>query len=94
MTQACRVNYRPHAEQKFELDLIVRDISEADFDAIASRLEQPKVKLGSIEVIRGLHPDCGRTVLLRDASRWVVLVENAAALDFTRAERMAGIGHG
>ena len=59
----------------------VRDITEQDFEAIAAELRDLKHLGGAVESIEGLHLVHGRTLLVRDASRCMALVEDATELD-------------
>ena len=59
----------------------VRDITEQDFEEIAAELRDPKHLDGAVGSIEGLHSVHGRTLLVRDASRCMALLEDATELD-------------
>ena len=59
----------------------VRDISERDYEAIAAELRDRLHRTGPVETNEGRHDELGHTLLLRDASRCIALVEHAAELN-------------
>ena len=63
-----------------------RDITDLAFEVISGDLIHVERKHGPIETVNGTHPEFGASVLLRDASRCMVLVERPASLDLTLAE--------
>ena len=58
-----------------------RDISEAEFNSIASELVNLHHQSGDIDTVTGQHPSLGKTILLRDDTRWLVVVEDPTLLD-------------
>ena len=59
----------------------VRDITERDYEIVAAELRDLMHRGGPVESVQGLHPMHGRTLLVRDASRCMILVEDATGLD-------------
>lgn len=58
-----------------------RDISRDEFDVIASELARARHQAGAIEVVSGHHHNHGATIVIRDATRCMALVENPSFLD-------------
>ena len=69
-----------------------RDITDADFDHIVSQLTSIEHQPGSIETVTGHHPDYGRTILLRDASRCLVVVDDPQMIDRLRSGGLSAEG--
>ena len=63
-----------------------RDITEAEFDQIVAELVQAKHQGDDIEMVTGRHKDHGEVVLIRDATRCMVLVDEPAHLDAAHAD--------
>ena len=66
-----------------------RDISEAEFDRIVAELVQAKHQGDDIEMVTGRHEDHGAVILIRDATRCMVLVDEPAHLERVRDETAA-----
>lgn len=60
-----------------------RDISEHEFDSIAPELVNIERQSGYIRTVTGRHPDFGETILLRDGTRCLVVVEDPTLLDIS-----------
>ena len=63
-----------------------RDITDLAFEAILVTLADVERQSGAIETASGMHEDFGYTVLLRDASRCMALVEDPNCLDRALAQ--------
>ena len=63
-----------------------RDITDLAFEAILATLADVERQSGAIETASGMHEDFGYTVLVRDASRCMALVENPNCLDRALAQ--------
>ena len=63
-----------------------RDITDLAFEAILTALSDVERQSGAIETASGMHDEFGYTVLLRDASRCMALVEDPSCLDRALAE--------
>ena len=57
------------------------DITDQQFETIASEIDNPTLQCGEIEMISGWHALQGRTILLRDAGRCMLLAANLTCLD-------------
>lgn len=71
----------------------VRDITEQQYERIVAEIDNPTLQCGAIEMVSGRHHLYGMTILLRDADRCMVLVDDPTQLDYARVERtsvMAG----
>ena len=71
-----------------------RDISEAEFDRIVAELVQAKHQGDDIEMVTGRHEDHGAVILIRDATRCMVFVDEPAHLERVRDETGRSVGRG
>ena len=71
-----------------------RDITEREFKLIMAELEVVSRSDGMVETVTGQHEEYGVTVLVRDGSRCMALIDNPACLDRFLAEQafLAGAG--
>ena len=58
-----------------------RDITEAEFDQIVAELVQAKHQGDDIEMVTGRHKDHGAVILIRDATRCMILVDEPSHFD-------------
>ena len=58
-----------------------RDISEERFHIIASELINLRRRTGDFQTLTGHHKDYGTTILVRDATRCMAVVDDATLLD-------------
>ena len=70
-----------------------RDISEHEFDRIASTLVNIEHQSGYVRTVTGRHPDFGETILLRDVTRCLAVVEDPTLLDISGAGGLAVEGN-
>lgn len=61
-----------------------RDITESEFEAISAELTGTTSQADGIETVTGRHEEYGFTVLVRDASRCMALLEDASVFDVFR----------
>ena len=69
-----------------------RDITNADFDHIACDLTDIERQPGGIETVTGRHPVYGMTILLRDNSRCLAVVDNPETIDRLRSGNLPAAG--
>ncbi len=63
-----------------------RDITDLAFESILTALTDVERQSGAIETASGMHEEFGYTVLLRDGSRCMALVEDPSCLDRALAQ--------
>ena len=69
-----------------------RDIAEAEFEMIAAELADAKAQGDEVELITGQHKDHGAVVLIRDATRCLILVDEPAHLEAAQADSSTSDG--
>ena len=66
-----------------------RDITPEQFETIAAELTNVTRQDGAIELVSGHHEDHGATVLIRDLTRCMALVNDPAFIDMAHTQNAA-----